>query len=66
MNEVHLGDTVTRPLTVSTRDSDRPLLMRGTVVWIHPALRYHMVRFHTAGGDLVECYSGVRKRRLRP
>lgn len=43
--------------TVNSRNSGRP--MRGTVVWIHPKGRFHVVEFEVCGRKLRESFLGV-------
>jgi len=62
MTEVQVGDRVVRScVAIAGLDPRRPLRLRGTVVWIHPKGRYHMVEFKTPGGPLLECFQGLRK-----
>lgn len=66
MNRVQVGDRVVRDCTaISGVDPRQTIRLRGTVVWIHPKGRFHLVRFLTPGGPLLECFQGVRRRLRR-
>lgn len=43
--------------TLNSEHSGRP--MRGTVVWIHPKGRFHVVEFEVNGRTLRESFLGV-------
>lgn len=58
---VHVGDSVLRqPITFtdSVTDSKVARLMRGTVVWVHPKGRFHVVEFSRG---VRESFWGVRR-----
>lgn len=60
MSTVHVGSAVVRkPVTLTGLDPKQTLRMRGRVVWVHPAGRFHVVEFMTPGGPLRECFMGV-------
>lgn len=43
---VRVGDVVCRqPVSFSDSDAKNARMMRGTVVWIHPTGRFHVVEF---------------------
>ena len=63
---VQVGDKVVRmPVSFSRYDEklkkhiEGP--MRGKVVYVHPAGRYHTVEFMTAGGPIKESFQGVER-----
>lgn len=62
--KVKLGQIVTRypetfcELDDKARSTRQP--MKGTVVYIHPLGRYHVVEFALRGGPVRESFSGVR------
>lgn len=62
MSAVQVGDAVVRePVTITGLDSKKTQRMRGTVVWVHPEGRFHVVAFQTGGGALRECFWGVER-----
>lgn len=57
MSPVQVGDEVARrPVTLTGLDTKQTLRMRGQVVWVHPAGRFHVVEFETPGGPLRESF----------
>lgn len=61
MSAVHVDGEVERvPVTLTGSSPKGRLRMRGTVVWIHPAGRYHVVAFPVAGGVVRECFQGAK------
>lgn len=60
-----IGDKVSRiPLTFMSVDKGQKVRTKrktGTVVYIHPKKRYHIVEFETAGGPIRESFMGVEK-----
>lgn len=61
-----IGDKVSRiPLTLGFGFEDkvasRTRRRTGTVVYIHPKKRYHIVEFQTEGGPVREAFMGVEK-----
>lgn len=61
-NQVEAGDVVMRrPISFSDTDSKNAKLMRGTVVWVHPKGRYHVVEFGEGSKAIRESFSGVSK-----
>lgn len=62
MSKVQAGDSVARePEAITGVESKRLGRMRGTVVWVHPLERFHVVEFQTRGGPLRECFRGVSR-----
>lgn len=62
MTDVQIGDSVVRDcVAIAGVDPRQTLRLRGEVVWIHPDRRFHLVRFHAPGGDLLECFAGVKR-----
>lgn len=60
MSAVHIGQTVVRePVSLSKEGGKKPQRMRGSVVWIHPEGRFHVVSFPTNGGPVMESFVGV-------
>lgn len=60
MNGVKIGDKVYRkPLTITGLDTKTLIRMPGTVVWVHPEGRFHVVEFQLGGGAVRECFMGV-------
>lgn len=61
---MQIGDKVTRfpetfyDISVNQQRGTRHP-MTGTVAYIHPNGRYHMVEFETPGGVIRECFVGV-------
>lgn len=56
-NTVRVGGIVTRePVTFL----DKKRSMRGRVVWIHPAGRFHVVEFGEGEHTVRECFMGVQ------
>lgn len=56
---VEVGDIVVRrPVSFSNSDSKNAQLMRGTVVWVHPKGRFHVVEFDKG---IRESFAGVTK-----
>ena len=56
---VRMGDTVQRrPVSFSDSDAKNALLLRGTVVYVHPAGRFHVVEFEKG---VREGFMGVQK-----
>ncbi len=49
-----LGETVSRRPATFGRGR-----MRGKVVYVHPAGRFHVVEFETRGGVIRECFRGA-------
>lgn len=35
-------------------------MQEGTVIWVHPQGRFHVVEFRFRFGSIRECYAGVR------
>lgn len=59
---VQLGDIVSRRvLTFASTDAKEAQLMRGRVVYIHPAGRFHVVEFGEGKRAVRESFSGVRR-----
>lgn len=57
-NCVRVGDIVQRrPISFSDSDSKRARRMSGTVVWVHPAGRFHVVEFEKG---IHESFMGVK------
>ena len=59
-----IGDKVSRiPLTIGFADKIEARTRRrtGTVVYIHPKGKYHIVEFQTRGGPIREAFMGVEK-----
>lgn len=58
---VCVGDTVQRKPITFTRPSDQEgtRLLRGTVIWVHPKGRYHVVEFGEGANAARECFAGV-------
>lgn len=53
------GDTVRRrPISFSDSDAKNTRLLRGTVIWVHPAGRFHVVEFEKS---VRESFMGVQK-----
>lgn len=60
MRGVQVGDQVVRRTFVLTGLSNRlSQTLGGTVVWVHPRGRYHLVEFQTDGGAVLECFPGT-------
>lgn len=56
---VRVGDTVQRrPISFSDSDAKNARLLRGTVVYIHPASRFHVVEFEKG---IRESFMGVQR-----
>lgn len=56
---VRVGDTVQRrPVSFSDSDAKNARLLRGTVVYVHPAGRFHVVEFEKG---VRESFAGVRR-----
>lgn len=59
-----VGEKVRRtPKTFMDCGADGKLQRRqltGTVVYVHPAGRYHTVAFETRGGLIRECFAGAK------
>lgn len=56
---VQLGDVVSRrALTFASTDAKEAQLMRGRVVYIHPAGRFHVVEFEKG---IRECFAGTER-----
>ena len=56
---VRVGDTVQRrPVSFSDGDIKNACLLRGTVVYVHPAGRFHVVEFEKG---VRESFAGVRR-----
>ena len=56
---VQVGDGVYRkPISFSDSDAKNARTMRGTVVWVHPAGRFHVVEFEKG---VRESFTGVAK-----
>ena len=56
---VRVGDTVQRrPVSFSDSDAKNAQTMRGTVVWVHPAGRFHVVEFEKG---VRESFMGVQR-----
>lgn len=60
---VRIGDRVTRvPETFGQLDdksNKTKAPMKGTVVWVHPQERFHVVEFDAPGGKIRESFAGV-------
>ena len=55
---VQVGDVVYRkPISFSDSDAKNAQTMRGTVVWVHPAGRFHVVEFEKG---VRESFMGVK------
>lgn len=55
---LEVGDTVhRRPVSFSDSDAKNAGMMCGTVVWVHPAGRFHVVEFEKG---VRESFAGVR------
>lgn len=62
MSAIQAGDSVVRkPVAITDIDPKKTKTMLGTVVWVHPDGRFHVVEFQTAGGTLRECFMGVER-----
>ena len=56
---LEVGDTVQRrPVSFSDSDAKNARLLRGTVVWVHPDGRFHVVEFEMG---VRESFMGVQK-----
>ena len=56
---VQVGDVVYRkPISFSDSDAKNAQTMRGTVVWVHPAGRFHVVEFEKG---VRERFMGVQR-----
>lgn len=56
---VRVGDTVQRrPVSFSDSDAKNARLLRGTVVYVHPAGRFHVVEFEKG---VRERFMGVQR-----
>lgn len=56
---VRVGDVVYRkPISFSDSDAKNTQTMRGTVVWVHPAGRFHVVEFEKG---VRESFMGVQR-----
>lgn len=56
---LEMGDTVQRrPVSFSDSDAKNARLMRGKVVYVHPAGRFHVVEFEKG---VRESFMGVRR-----
>lgn len=56
-SRVRVGDAVYRkPISFSDSDAKNARTMRGTVVWVHPAGRFHVVEFERG---IRESFAGV-------
>ena len=56
---VRVGDTVQRrPVSFSDSDAKNARLLRGTVVYVHPAGRFHVVEIEKG---VRESFAGVRR-----
>lgn len=56
---IQTGDIVQRkPVSFSESDAKNTRMMRGTVVWVHPAGRFHVVEFEKG---IRESFMGVRR-----
>ena len=56
---VQVGDVVYRkPVSFSDSDAKNAQTMRGAVVWVHPAGRFHVVEFEKG---VRESFAGVRR-----
>lgn len=56
---VRVGDTVQRrPVSFSDSDAKNARLLRGTVVYVHPSGRLHVVEFEKG---VRESFAGVRR-----
>lgn len=56
---VRVGDVVYRkPASFSDSDAKNAQTMRGTVVWVHPTGRFHVVEFEKG---VRESFAGVRR-----
>lgn len=54
-----VGDVVYRkPISFSDSDAKNAQTMRGTVVWVHPAGRFHVVEFEKG---VRESFMGVQR-----
>lgn len=60
---VRVGDVVLRkPLTISPpADKDGARVLRGTVVWVHPKGRFHVVEFGERASAVRESFAGVER-----
>lgn len=62
---MRIGDKVSRvPLTFTSAEPglhEHTKRKTGTVVYIHPKGRYHIVEFQTRGGPVREAFMGVEK-----
>lgn len=60
--KVKVGDSVFRqPITFSDSDAKNAQLMRGTVVWVHPKGRFHIVQFGEGRKAVRESFMGVAR-----
>ena len=56
---LEVGDTVQRrPISFSDSDDKNARLLRGTVIYVHPAGRFHVVEFEKG---VRESFAGVRR-----
>lgn len=56
---VQVGDVVYRkPISFSDNNAKNAQTMRGTVVWVHPAGRFHVVEFEKG---VRESFMGVQR-----
>lgn len=54
---VRVGDVQRRPVSFSDSDAKNARLLRGTVVYVHPAGRFHVVEFEKG---VRESFMGVK------
>lgn len=60
MRPVQAGERVIRQTGVLTgAEPEKPQKLSGTVVWVHPRGRYHVVEFETEGGAVRESFLGA-------
>lgn len=57
MQRFELGQQcIVKPVTFNSGNEQFPKTDRGTIVYIHPRLRYVLVGVDTPGGQLRECF----------
>ena len=58
-----VGETVQRQIACISETKDHRIIspmQEGTVIWVHPQGRFHVVEFRFRFGSIRECYAGVR------
>lgn len=60
---VRVGEAVQRQIACISEMKDRRItrpVQEGTVIWVHPEGRFHVVEFSFRFGRIRESYAGVR------